>query len=74
VVSRINRQLFLACISAAAISATLLAPYEIVNSLSLDEHHPSQSDPISKFDFEEDEFTGDAVPDLDNIDFVYHHR
>ena len=59
--------MFLACVAAAAISPTLLAPFEIVNSLSLN-YHSIQADLISKFDFDEDEFTGDAIPVLDNTD------
>lgn len=73
-VSRINRQLLLACILAAATSTTLLAPYEIVSSISLNDHHTIQSDPISKYDFEEDEFTGDSVPVLVNSDLVDQSR
>jgi hypothetical protein len=74
VISRINRQLLLACTLAAAISATLLSPYEIVSSISLNDHQTIQSDPISKYDFEEDEFTGDSVPVLVNSDLVDQSR
>ena len=31
-------------------------------------NNPSQPNPISKLDLDEDEFTGDAVPDLDNVE------
>ena len=58
--------LVFACISAAAISFGLIAPYEIVNSINLDVDQPNQSNLISKHDFDEDEFTGDSVPVLDN--------
>ena len=48
----------------------LIAPYEIVNSINLDENHPNQSNLISKYDFDEDEFTGDSVPVLDNSGLI----
>lgn len=62
--------LVLALISVAAISIALLAPYEIVNSITLDENHPNHSDQISKYDFDEDEFTGDAVQPLNTYIFT----
>ncbi|MDP9306422.1 MAG: hypothetical protein M3O68_08785 [Thermoproteota archaeon] len=68
--SRIIKQLLFACIPFAAVSVALLAPYEIVNSISLNTN-PNQSHSASKFDFYEDEFTGDSVPVLDNTDVIY---
>jgi hypothetical protein len=70
-VSRIYSRLLLACISAAAISLALIAPYEIVNSHGWQYDNPSKQNPISKIDLDEDEFTGDAVPILDNADITY---
>lgn len=72
-VSRINSPLFLACISAAAISLALIAPYEVevVNSHVWKYNNPTQPNPISKIDLDEDEFTGDSVPILDNADIIY---
>lgn len=61
--------LVLACISTAVISTEFLTPYEIVNSIALTENHPNQSDLISKYDFYDDEFTGDAVAPLNSISF-----
>jgi hypothetical protein len=61
--------LILSCISAAAVSFSLLAPYAIGNSITL---NPIQTD-LSKYDFNEDEFTGDAVPILDKNDVYYHY-
>lgn len=59
----------LAFISALAISIAL-APYEIVNSSTLDEKHPAQSNLLSRYDFDEDEFTGDAVAPLNSYTFT----
>jgi len=53
----------------ATSSLALLTPYEIVNSISLDSGNTNPSESLSKFDFEEDEFTGDAVPDLDVVTY-----
>ena len=53
----------------ATTSLALLTPYEIVNSISLDSGNTNPSESLSKFDFEEDEFTGDAVPDLDVVTY-----
>jgi len=49
----------------------LLTPYEIVNSISLEIGNTSPSDSLSKFDFDDDEFTGDAVPVLVNTGTAY---
>jgi len=49
----------------ATTSLALLTPYEIVNSISLETGNTSPSNSLSKFDFDEDVFTGDAMPDLD---------
>jgi len=49
----------------ATSSLALLTPYEIVNSISLETGNTSPSNSLSKFDFDEDVFTGDAMPDLD---------
>jgi hypothetical protein len=68
-----NSKLILICISAAALSLALLAPYEFINSISLDNHQPNQPNSISKFDFDDDEFTGDAIPALVNTDIAYGH-
>jgi hypothetical protein len=54
--------LVLAFISAVAISITLLAPYELGSSITLDENDPN----LSQYDFDEDEFTGDAVQPLNS--------
>jgi hypothetical protein len=70
-VSWIKSRLFLACISAAAISLALIAPYEVVNSHVWKYNNPTQPNPISKIDLDEDEFTGDSVPILDNADIIY---
>jgi hypothetical protein len=51
----------------------LLTPYEIVNSISLETGNTSPSDSLSRFDFDDDEFTGDAVPVLVNTDTAYGH-
>ena len=52
-------------------SLALLTPYEIVNSISLQTGNTSPSDSLSKFDFDDDEFTGDAVPVLVTTDISY---
>jgi hypothetical protein len=57
--------LVLEFIAATAISIALLAPYEIVSSITLDENHPN----LSQYDYEEDEFTGDAVQPLNSYIF-----
>ena len=49
----------------ATSSLALLTPYELVNSISLESGNTSPSNSLSKFDFDEDVFTGDAMPDLD---------
>jgi hypothetical protein len=69
--ARMNSRLFLACISAAAISLALIAPYEVVNSHAWQYNNPTQPNHISKIDLDEDEFTGDSVPILDNADIIY---
>jgi hypothetical protein len=70
-VSQIKSRLFLACISAATISLALIAPYEVVNSPVWKYNNPTEPNPISKIDLDEDEFTGDSVPILDNADIIY---
>ncbi|HXV88621.1 MAG TPA: hypothetical protein VD710_05960 [Nitrososphaeraceae archaeon] len=57
----------------ATTSSGMLTPYEIVNSISLETGTTSPSDFLSKFDFDDDEFTGDAVPVLVNTDTAYGH-
>jgi hypothetical protein len=57
----------------ATSSLALLTPYEIVNSISLETGNTSPSDSLSKYDFNDDEFTGDAVPVLVNTDTAYVH-
>ena len=61
--------LILSCISAAAISFSLLAPYAIGNSITL---NPIETN-LSKYDFNEVEFTGDAVPVSDRNDAYYYY-
>jgi hypothetical protein len=39
----------------------------------LETGNTSPSDSLSKFDFDDDEFTGDAVPVLVNTDTAYGH-
>jgi hypothetical protein len=63
-----NTGLVLVCVVLATTSLALLTPYEIVNSISLQTGNTSPSDSLSKFDFDDDEFTGDAVPILVNTD------
>ena len=60
--------LVLVCVVLATTSLALLTPYEIVNSISLQTGNTNPSDSLSKFDFDDDEFTGDAVPALVNTD------
>lgn len=66
-----NTGLVLVCMVLATTSLALLTPYEIVNSISLQPGNISSSDSLSKFDFDDDEFTGDAVPVLINTDIAY---
>ena len=61
-----NTGLVLVFVVLATTSLALLTPYEIVNSISLQTGNTSPSDSLSKFDFDDDEFTGDAVPILVN--------
>ena len=68
-----NTGLVLVCVVLATTSLALLTPYEIVNSISLEIGNTSPSDSLSKFDFDDDEFTGDAVPVLVNTDTAYGH-
>ena len=68
-----NTGLVLVCVVLATTSLALLTPYEIVNSISLETDNTSPSDTLSKFDFDDDEFTGDAVPVLVNTDTAYGH-
>ncbi len=63
-----NTGLVLVCVVLATTSLALLTPYEIVNSISLQTGNTSPSNSLSKFDFDDDEFTGDAVPVLVNTD------
>ena len=66
-----NTGLILVCAVLATTSLALLTPYEIVNSISLQTGNTSPSDSLSKFDFDDDEFTGDAMPALVNTDNAY---
>ena len=66
-----NTGLVLVCVVLATTSLALLTPYEIVNSISLEIGNISPSDSLSKFDLDDDEFTGDAVPVLVNTDIAY---
>ena len=69
-----NTGLVLVCVVLATISLALLTPYEIVNSISSFENGSSSPyDSLSKFDFDDDEFTGDDVPVLVNTDTAYGH-
>ena len=63
-----NTGLVLVFVVLATTSLALLTPYEIVNSISLQTGNNNPSDSLSKFDFDDDEFTGDAVPVLVNTD------
>jgi hypothetical protein len=67
-VSSEKSRLFLACANAVATSLALIAPYEIVNSVLV--NPTDRPDYISKYDLDEDEFSGDAVPVLDNSDML----
>ena len=64
-----NTGLVLVFVVLATTSLALLTPYEIVNSISLETHYTVPSDYLSKFDFDEDVFTGDAVPHLDVVTY-----
>ena len=66
-----NTGLILVFVVLATTTLALLTPYEIVNSISLEIGNTSPSDSLSKFDFDDDEFTGDAVPVLVNTDTAY---
>ena len=66
-----NTGLILVFVVLATTTLALLTPYEIVNSISLEIGNTSPSDSLSKFDFDDDEFTGDAVPVLGNTDPFY---
>ena len=66
-----NTGLVLVFVVLATTSLALLTPYEIVNSISLQTGNTSPSDSLSKFDFDDDEFTGDAVPVLVTTDTSY---
>ena len=63
-----NTGLVLVFVVLATTSLALLTPYEIVNSISLQTGNTSPSESLSKFDFDDDEFTGDAMPVLVNTD------
>jgi len=63
-VSSEKSRLLLTCAIAVAISLALIAPYEIVNSVLV--NPTDRPDYISKYLLDEDEFTGDTVPVLDN--------
>ncbi len=69
--SKKNTGLVLVFVVLATTSLALFTPYEIVNSISLQTGNTSPSDSLSKFDFDEDEFTGDAVPALVNTNTFY---
>lgn len=60
-----NTGLVLVLVVSSTISLTLLAPYEIVNSISLENGNTNPSESLSKFDLDEVEFTGDAISGLD---------
>ena len=66
-----NTGLVLVFVVSATTSLALLTPYEIVNSISSQIGNTSPSDSLSKFDFDDDEFTGDAVPALVNTNTFY---
>ena len=66
-----NTGLVLVCVVLATITVALLTPYEIVNSNSYKTGNSSPYDSLSKFNFDDDEFTGDAVPVLVDIDTAY---
>jgi hypothetical protein len=66
-----NTGLVLVCVVLATTSLALLTPYEIVNSISFKTGNTNTYDSLSKFDFDDDEFTGDAVPVLVNTDIAY---
>jgi hypothetical protein len=68
-----NTGLVLVCVVMATTSLALLTPYEIVNSISLETGNTTTTDSLSKFDFDDDEFTGDAVPILVNTDTAFGH-
>ncbi len=68
-----NTCLVLVCVVLATTSLALLTPYELVNSITLKTGNTSPSDPLSKFDFDDDEFTGDAMPVSVNIAAAYDH-
>jgi hypothetical protein len=69
--SKKNTGLVLVFVVLATTSLALFTPYEIVNSISLQTGNTSPSDSLSKFDFDDDEFTGDAVPALVNTNTFY---
>ena len=69
--SKKNTGLVLVFVVLATTSLALFTPYEIVNSISLQTGNTSPSDSLSKFDFDDDEFTGDAVPALVNTNIFY---
>jgi len=66
-----NTGLLLVFLVLATTSLALLTPDETVNSISFESGNTSPSDSLSKFDFDDDEFTGDAVPVLINTDAAY---
>ena len=66
-----NTGLVLVFVVLATTSLALLTPYEIVNSISFESGNISPSESLSKFDFDDDEFTGDAVPVLINTETAY---
>ena len=65
-----NTGLVLVLVVLATTSLALLTPYEIVNSISLETGSATPSDFLSKYDLDEDEFTGDSVPVMVNSDTV----
>jgi hypothetical protein len=68
-----NTGLVLVFVVLATTSLALLTPYEIVNSISFESGNTNPSEFLSKFDFYDDEFAGDAVPVLVNTDIAYEH-
>jgi hypothetical protein len=63
-----NTGLVLVCVVLATTSLAMSTPYEMVNSISLETGTTGRSDSLSKFDFDDNEFTGDAVPVLVDTD------
>jgi hypothetical protein len=62
-----NRIFILSCILTAVILFSLLSSYGIGNSITL---NPLQTD-LSKYDLNEDEFSGDAIPIIGHNYYFY---